>query len=361
MTNYFGGISKAEIEDLPVRHPLRSVAFAGHGAQVSANTQMASKLVAQKNPQWLTSLKPRLLDVTDQTNASSALGELRAYGALLETWMGVKPGPVVTGSNVSPEFEVAHGDGPVIVEVHSRQLDADQTVALAEHRQALEAQHADSVQKAKAEEQKGNVVTTGVAVVHPYGAPKVGKEGDTVATNAISRIASVKGKEHQIDPSKPFVLWLDLQDTMVWGLPVSEEHFSPVYTEAKEGEIAPGNYWSALYGRKGDPLLISKGYSYSSMPMAHEGRFYQTIKGGPSRVSAFVFALPRATVLMENPNAPCPLTPKFRAAMLKAPFFRLDLSLLDWEPGTVAAIVAAQRQALLSAEKALKSFDPIST
>lgn len=186
------------------------------------------------------------------------------------------------------------------------------------------------------------------------------KAGDSVATNVISRVASVKGKEHQIDPSKPFVLWLDLQDPTVWGLSVSEVHFSPAYTEMKEGEIAPGNFWAALYGRKGDPLLVSQGYSYGSIPMAHEGRFYQTIKGGPSRVSAFVFTLPRATVMMENPNAPWPLTPKFRAAMLKAPFFRLDLSLLDWEPGIVAGIVAAQRQAMLSAEKTLKSFDPTS-
>lgn len=298
------------------------------------------------------------MDVTDQTNPSSALGELRAYGALLETWMDVKPAPPVAGSNVSPEFEVQHGDGPVIVEVHSRQLDADQTQALEDHRQALEVEHADNVRRVKEEGRKGNVVTSRIAVVQPYGAPKAGKAGDTVATNAISRVASVKGTEHQIDQSKPFVLWLDLQDTTVWGLPVSEVHFSPAYTEMKEGMVAPGNFWSALYGRKGDPLLISKGYSYSSMPMAQDCRFYQTLKGSPSRVSAFVFSLPRVTVLMENPCAPCPLTPQFRAAMLKAPFFRLDLSFLDWKPGTVAAIVAAQRQALLSAENALKSFNP---
>ena len=327
MTDYLGIISKTELERLPVGHPFRSVASAGDDNQVSANTRLAARAILLKNPQWLASVKSRLLDVTDRTNASSALGEIRAYGALLETWMDIKPGPTVTNSNVSPEFEAEHGDGPVIVEVHSRQLDTDQVEALSKHHQALEAQHANNVRQAREERKQGNVVTSGATVVHPYGAPKVGKAGDTVATNAISRVASVKGKEHQIDPSKPFVLWLDLQDVIVWGLSVSEDHFSPAYTESKEGYVDPGVFWSALYGRKGDPLLVSKEYRYSSMPLTHEGRFYQTIKGGPSRVSAFVFALPRAIVLMENPDAPCPLTPKFRAAMLKAPFFRMDLSL----------------------------------
>jgi hypothetical protein len=263
---------------------------------------------------------------------------------------------MVTGSNVSPEFEVENGDGPVIIEVHSRQLNAQQIQAIVDHRRSLASRHAANRDKAAAAGRDANVVTTGTVEVFPYGVPRAGNAGDTVTTNAISRIASVKGKEHQIDQSKPFVLWLDLQDETVWGVPVAEEHFSPLYAEMKEGYVDAGVFWFALYGRKNDPLLVSRGYNYGSMPLAHEGRFYQTINGGRSNVSAFVFSLPRATVLMENPDAPHGLPPRFRAAMLKAPFFRLDLSLVNWEPGVVARLIAAQRQTLVAAEKALKAF-----
>lgn len=357
MKNYLGLISGEESNGLPVGHPLRALALSNPPSQVSSNTELAAKLIAEKNPSWLTAIKTRLVDTTDSANASSALGEIRAYGALLETWMNITPGPAVPGSNVSPEFEVSHGDGAVIVEVHSRQLDSDQVDVLNNHRQELDARHAVNVQQALSSGRKGSVVTTGVVEVFPYGAPTPGKAGDAVTTNAISRIASVKGKEHQIDPAKPFVLWLDLQDETVWGIPVADENFSPAYSQMNEGYVDAGIFWNALYGRKGDPLLLSKGYNYDSMPLAHEGRFYQTIKGGPSRVSAFIFSLPRATVLMENPNAPHPLPPKFRAAILKLPFFRLDISLIDWEPGVVSSLITAQRRALVAAEGALKAFD----
>jgi len=356
MADYLGLISEAEMKSLPNEHPLRGLAATE--SEVSANTGLAAKMIATKNPHWLRSLKPRLIDTTDRTNTSSALGEIRAYGALLETWMDVHPNPSVTGSSVSPEFEVENGDGSVIVEVHSRQLGRDQAQAMSDHYKALEAEHAANIQKAAADGRKGNVVTMGTLEVFPYGAPKPGKDGDTVATNSISRIASVKGEEHQIDQSKPFVLWLDLQDEGVWGgLSLSAEDFSPLHTEMKEGHVGHGVVWFALYGRKDDPLVLSKGYDYSSMPLAHEGRFNQVIGSGPSRVSAFVFSLPRATVLMENPDAIHPLPPRFRAGMLKAPFFRLDLSFVNWEPGVVADLIAVQRKALFAAERALKSFD----
>jgi hypothetical protein len=52
------------------------------------------------------------------THASSAIGEIRAYGALLDMWITVTPGPKVSYSKVSPEFGVDNGDGDVIVEVH---------------------------------------------------------------------------------------------------------------------------------------------------------------------------------------------------------------------------------------------------
>ena len=141
--------------------------------------------------------------------------------------------------------------------------------------------------------------------VFPTGAPDPSKKGDSVATNTISRIAAIKQNEKQVDRDKPFVLWLDLQDPGVWGFPIAEELFSTLFTEAREGIAGCGPFWYALYGHKGDLLLESKGYRYASSPLLHDGRFFQTMKshGGPSRVSAVVFSMPRSVVMMENPNA----------------------------------------------------------
>lgn len=364
--DYLGVLSPDEVQHLRASakdgriHPVVMLALADGGHQVATNTAMWSRAVFRKNPTWVRGLRPRLLDLSDFTNASSALGEVRAYGALLETWMNISPEPLVSGKRVVPEFAADAGDGPVIVEVHSRQLDGAQTQTIAQHHEALNQQHKEAVERTKAERTGKPVITTGLMEIAPLGAPKQGKVGDSVLTNAISRVARIKENEHQIDPNKPFVLWLDFQDPTIWGLSPAEEQFAPLYTECRDGMVSPGAFWFALYGRRGDPMIESRGFDYKRIEMLHDGRFTQVMKahGGPTRVSAVIFSLPRATVLMENPTAPRPLPPRFRASILKAPFFRLDLSLCEWKPGLVTQQVESQRSMVRAASEALSTFDP---
>lgn len=368
--DYLGIITAQELEALRrarrpgITHPLVNIAFAAEEAGArkltAVNTEQAARLISSKDIGWLKSLHPRLIAADDFTHAASALGEIRAYGALLETWMTVTPAPSVEGSNVSPEFQIDNGDGEVIVDVHSRQLDNKQTASLDANATDLQERHARAVENAKESDTPKNTVTTATTEVFPTGAPKPNKEGDSVLTNTISRIARVKECEKQVDPNKPFILWLDLQDFGVWGPGIADEHFSPLYSECKEGHVGSGSFWFALYGRKGDPLTGSQGYDYRSIPMAHEGRFYQTMTkshGLATRVSAVVFALAHATILMENPNSAKPLPKRVRAALLKMPRFRLDLSILEWEPGLVSALIQAQRRIVLTAAAELKAFD----
>lgn len=365
--NWLGIITSEELQALRTAdsggrvHPVAALALAASDRQVAANTEVAARLIASAQKEdWLRSLRKRLLQVDDFTAASSALGEIRAHGGLLETGCSVSPTPTVAGSAVRPEFEVDAGDGPVIVEVHSRQLDETQVRRLADHHAQLKVRHTAEVAEARSANVAKRVITMDEIEVFPTGAPERGKVSDSVLTNAISRVASIKQNEKQVDPDKPFVLWLDLQDPLVWGIPLSEELFRPLFTEAKEGHVGSGPFWFALYGRLGDPLLESRGYSYRSTPMLHPGRFFQTIKshGGPTRLSAVVYALPRATILMENPNANHSLPEKFRASMLKAPFFRLDLSILEWEAGLVQRTIDVDRQMIEAAVRTLERFDP---
>jgi hypothetical protein len=364
---YLEVLTSPEIQELRAAarvgeiHPVVALALADQPGQVGTNTEAAARGIATKNRPWLENLKGRLMDRTDFTSASSALGEIRAYGALLETWMSVTPQPVVPGKKVVPEFAVDAGDGPVIVEVHSRQLDKAEARAIVDHSEALQTIHKTNVQSAKAANIPGNVVTTGMLLVTPLGTPDANKMGDSVLTNAISRISSIKQNEKQIDETKPFVLWLDLQDPRVWHLPISEEQLAPLYTEDKEGQVCGGALWYALYGRKGDSIIETRGYDYRIINMLHDGRFAQVMKshGGPTRISAVVYALPRATILMENPSPQYPLPPRFRASLLKAPHFRLDRSICEWEPGLVDARLVIERRGIAAAAVALAAFDPI--
>lgn len=367
-SDYLGIITRAEIETLRgaakngARHPVAALALAERPHQVAINTESAAKSIAQKNKPWLSALKSRLIDQSDFTNASSALGEIRAYGALLETWMKVNPQPSVSGKNVVPEFEVDAGDGAVVVEVHSRQLDEDDAEAAAEHNKELNAKHQAAVQKERNAKSSKLIITTAVSTVAPFGAPKPDKTGkykedDSVLTNAISRIAGIKKSEKQVDPTKPFVLWLDFQDPTVWGVPIAEEQLAPLYTETKDGKVGTGALWFALYGRKGDSMIETDSFIYRVRKMLHEGRFSQTINGGPTRVSAVVYSMPRATVLMENPSAALPLPPHCRAELLKTPFFCLDRSICEWKPGLVRARIDTEHETVEAAAEALSTFN----
>lgn len=369
-SDYLGIISETEIQILSraakdgVRHPVAALALAEEAHQVGINTKSAARQIARKNQPWLSALKTRLIDQSDFTNSSGALGEIRAYGALLETWMKINPQPSVPGKNVVPEFEANAGDGAVIVEVHSRQLDEDDAEAAAEHNRMLNARHQAEVQKEQSAKSGKTVITTAVSTVAPFGAPKSDKtgkykEGDSILTNAISRIAGIKNNEKQVDPSKPFVLWLDFQDPTVWGLPIADEQLAPLYSESKDGKVETGPLWFALYGRKGDPMIETEDFTYRVRNMLHDGRFSQTIKahGGPTRVSAVVYAMPRATVLMENPFPVLPLPPNFRAELLKLPFFCLDRSICEWRPGLVKARIEIERETVQAAAEALVAFN----
>jgi hypothetical protein len=356
--NYLGVITPDEIERLhksvaaEVRHPLIALGKAAKPHEVATNTENAARHIFRKNPDWLTRLKTRLIDTSDFTNSSSALGEIRAYGALLETAMAVKPKPAVPGKKVSPEFEVDAGDGAVIVEVHSRQLDPVQAEEIAEHRRKHRAEHKIAVEEARKAGEKG-VVTSAAIGVMPLGAPNPKKAGDSVLTNAISRICNIKKEEKQIDPAKPFVLWLDLQDPVVWGAAIAEQQLSPIYSEFRSEGVESGALWFALYGRKGDPMIEMRGCDYRQIAMLHDGRFALSAK-----ISAVIYSLPRTTVLMEHPAPARPLPPNFRASLLNLPFFALETSVCEWTPGLVTQYLDYQRKMVSEAAKALVAFNP---
>ena len=214
------------------------------------------------------------------------------------------------------------------------------------------AEHMIAVEEAKKAGEKG-VVTSSTIGVMPLGAPDPRKPGDSVLTNSISRICGIKKEEKQIDPEKPFVLWLDLQDTTVWGVSLPEQQLSPIFSQFRSEGVDSGALWFALYGRKGDPMIEMRGCDYHQIAMLHDGRFTLS-----SKISGVVYSLPRTTVLMEHPAPARPLPPKFRASMLNLPFFALERSVCEWTPGLVAQYLHYQRTMVAEAAQALVASNP---
>jgi hypothetical protein len=350
--------SDAEIKILtglyPVQkqvHPLVAVALHPGLPQtpgrVTINTCRALNFVLTQFPQWGRTLKPRLADVKDWTASESALAEIRACGALLEAGYAVKLGSKNPNSGAKPEFQVMEGDDETVVEVWTRNLSKSELAQ-------IKAQQAATFTST---EISGGTLTSSVATVAPFGSPDPSKEGDSILTNVINRVAAIKEREHQADDRRPFVVWVDLQSETTMRFD-SSEHLLPLMSW--NGIVTSGGYWHALYGRKGDILLDTDRPYNRANGMLHDGRFRQIMKhGGPTRISAFVFSTAETLAIMENPLAPFPLTAAFRSGLIDLPSFDIGVSLADWSDRLVAKTIDHQRQLISGVVMALGLDAPI--
>jgi hypothetical protein len=327
------------------QHPL--LALSNRQGYVYANTNQAIRDIKRANQAWVNGITNRLLDTSDYANASSALGEIRAYGSLLLTGLRVIPEPVVAGKAVKPEFEIDAGDQPAIIEVHTRQLNKAEAQDVAKHR----ASFMEAVERMQSEGPSRRAYFAPARTITPFGEPKPGKAGDSVRNNAISRVAATKVTEHQRDDEKPFVLWYDFQDQLAFTLPIPGEQLSPLYSD-HDGQVGSGALWHALYGAKGDPLIDMRGADYHVTGMLHHGKFLQS-----DGVSAVIYSLHNSTVMFEHPSPARPLSPNLRASLLKLRWFNLDRSYLNWSNRGVAKRVAIDKATVRDAAAALLRYN----
>ena len=156
-------VTDAEIETLHAlytqqrgAHPLVSVALhpsVQEPSQIAFNTCRALRHVLRVFPDWARSLKPRLLDANDWTNAKSALAEMRACGALVEAEFPVQLGSKNAASGAKPEFHISMNGVETIVEVWTRNLSKEEEAR-------IEDQQTKSF---RSEQLNGGTITTSVA------------------------------------------------------------------------------------------------------------------------------------------------------------------------------------------------------
>jgi hypothetical protein len=188
--------SENEIEHInntPIKdrqHPVkRLLSNSGEHAQVLVNTERALKFINNEHPDWINRIKNRLTDMEVYSASSSALGEIRAFGYLLEA--GYKVVPIIETSETTPDFHVVHNEEIVVVEVHSRQLTDDEAKQLEDFRNKPWPQ------------KEGSRVLARSHVVTPFGKPT---PRENVTENVISKLTSIKQEESQFSDKYPSVL-----------------------------------------------------------------------------------------------------------------------------------------------------------
>lgn len=270
------------------------------------NTEYSLKNVLSKDIAWLKSNSDRLSELEDYSTPSSVLGEIRAYGYLLGANFNVKSVQENKEDN-TPDFIISNEEGEEIeVEVNSKQYSSEESKQLEEFNSIIS-------ERNRLREQ----------VITPFGKAK---EGENIAENVISKLASIKQKEKQFSNDKPSILWLDFQDE-IWNLGLQVDSTQPIRSWREE--FYTGEIWYAFYGTIGLPIFeqssIEERIRKSSIAMRHEGRFRLN-----SNIDACVISLPEYTVILENINSTNKIPSWFWKKATFINRFNIENSWINW-------------------------------
>lgn len=327
-------------------HPLKRILFPDNQTdiQVSGNTERAFKRIVEENKEWLLSLKKRLLDFGDYSEASSALAEIRAYHYLLEAGILVRPLP--RKSSATPDFSIEENNEKVSLEVHAKQLNG------------IESKDLENFYNEKPQFQEGENICIEEYVIAPFGKPKEKKnilesfeelnkeqkQQENTTEIAIKKIASIKDEENQFSPTETSILWLDFQDE-VWNLCMNVNQLLPVISW--HGDFYSGAVWYAFYGWENAPIFenfsIESPFLTPINKMLSEGRFQRR-----TNIDAVVISFPSKTVVFENPNSQKPIKPWLWRKLINMPWFNFEYSYLNWPNPNLKQKLEIQKNTLIA-------------
>lgn len=324
----------SKIKDLPrhhQRHPLQRIIFPktyGSDFQVATNTEKALGSILRTNSQWVAKLKTRLLNLSDYSTSSAALGEIRAYGYLLDADINVFTIP--TEKKPTPEFRCSIDNTDFLMEVHSKQMHGDESKALSSFNEKP---------------------SSGDIVVTPFGKAK---QDEATTQNAISKLCSIKQREHQLSGHNPSIMWMDFQDE-TWDRVFLPENAFPI--RSVKGEFNSGALWYAFYGWKTAPIYENHSFEIRNeqrpVLMGHEGRF----RIG-SNIHTIIVAFPKHTIFFENPyidkNINLLDNTKIWAKLAKIKWFSVEYSWTKQFKGDLQKQIEIERSNILALSNLLK-------
>jgi hypothetical protein len=293
--------------------------------QIAYNTDNSIKYIAAYKPEMIESLKERLLDATDYSNASSALAEIRAFCSLGFTKLNPSALPTKAQDGIEvADFFLKLNDQEVLIEVCTR-------ISGKQHEQVIDWQ----------EKPRENVRIEKIVSIAPFGHGDPSKQNEGITTNVISKICAIKQHEGQFHDDTINVLWIDLQDTKTMLFSCGVDHCLPFFTHSQPDNLPnTGNFWHAFYGRKGEKVLETVGtLRFKIQFMMHHGRFINK-----SKINFAVISLPERIVVFENPNrTQMKNIEMIRQGFYLMPNFSAEHSLLELQPGYLDKMLIHQR------------------
>jgi hypothetical protein len=312
-------LSESEIENIrnttikdrchPVKRLLYPREGVGRDFQVIENTETALRHLKHHHTQWLMNLKPRLLNIDDYSTSSGALGEIRAFGYILQAGISVKP-----KSGNGADFWVEDNQEKVLIEVHSKQWHQEQLEALEKFNKDFRNE------MTKSDRKPGLVIPK--HKIFPFGEPQ---EHENVTENAISKLCGIKEKEHQMSTDYTSIIWLDFQDEL-WDSLDTVDRVLPVRTWNRA--FYSGDLWYAFYGWEDAPIFQDFSWDRplnDEKKMRHSGRFRNSTK-----LDAVIISFPRNTVILENPFSKKAIKPSLWKKLTFLPWFNFEYSYTNW-------------------------------
>lgn len=292
-------------------HPLLSLVLGTDATTTSVAhyTDQCLKRVLETNVDWINSKARIILEDPDFSSASACLGEIRAYGILLNAWEST-----IVANSTGCDFRCLIDGIKFIIEVNTPQYSGNEHII----------RHGSSSSPGRAVE---------VTEIIPFGLPQRDNV-DNAQGEAISKLASIKKDEHQFDPNAVNILWLDFQDPALWPFGFGSEEFFPVTTFRQE--ISSGIVWNALYAKKYTNIydrFSAYGARCPIYQMEYNGRLWN--KG--SVIDYVIANTLTDTIAFQNPSRSQHIPNRFFRHLLNLPLFKIELSWLDWPTNKLLA------------------------
>ncbi len=285
-------------------HPIARMATAEDevGQRRARRVEQAIVRARQLFPAFADRKERSLVEDRDLNNVAAFLGELRALSDLAHVF-----GRNVQTPESGSDFLVTVGDRALRVEV------VTPSGTTKEREMLLDEWRRENV----------TVTTRGIA---PFGYPEAEKPNDTVQGNAVSRLASLKQKEHQADPTVPSVLWVDLDNDRAFPVSIGISQAQP-FTSGNE-ELVSGAAWWANYGAKGDPIFDRWSFNTGERQtyiMEFDGRFHRSPK-----YAGVVNVIDSHHIFHQNPSSASPLEALWIVRLLSLPGASFEHWWMDW-------------------------------
>ena len=242
--------AKLLLDSLESHHPLRKVSICDldRSENIAFLSQVESAYFfsehdTENNKKWFSSKISELKESTERKAVSSILGELRAYSVLKKSDFGEK---LVCKSGKGSDFEssvtVNGYEQKVIIEVNTPLGRDDEKRTTIDHGTSAD----------------GNF-KTGIKEYAPFGFPER-KEIDSIGSEVISKVNSIKEDEQQFSDDAINILFVDYVNPFLSTLDIMHGHCKPFMFH--NSVVYTGNLWWGMYAKKCETVFFEKAFHY---------------------------------------------------------------------------------------------------